>query len=72
MKTQDFLENIDKLAQEYEIDRKQVLEALEIGLISGCKRNYQINPVYNPTPEQASQAGFTPAQLQAVGLTITS
>ncbi|WP_457916026.1 transcription termination factor NusA [Candidatus Phytoplasma sacchari] len=42
MKTQDFLENIDKLAQEYEIDRKQVLEALEIGLISGCKRNYQI------------------------------
>ncbi|WBL31472.1 hypothetical protein [Candidatus Phytoplasma sacchari] len=31
-----------------------------------------LHPVYNPTPEQASQAGFTPAQLQAVGLTITS
>ncbi|WCA22531.1 transcription termination factor NusA [Candidatus Phytoplasma oryzae] len=42
MKAKNFLENIDKLAQEYELNRIQVLEALKIGLISGCKKNYQV------------------------------
>ncbi|WIA07880.1 MAG: transcription elongation factor [Candidatus Phytoplasma cynodontis] len=46
MKVKDFLENIDKIAQDYEISRIQTLEALEAGLISGCKKNYQVKSCY--------------------------
>ncbi|KXT29422.1 transcription termination factor NusA [Candidatus Phytoplasma oryzae] len=42
MKAKDFLDNIEKLSKEYEISNEQTLEALEKGLISGCKKNYQV------------------------------
>ncbi|TVY12134.1 transcription termination factor NusA [Candidatus Phytoplasma pini] len=42
MKTKGFLNNIDQLAQEYELTREQTLEAFSKGLISGCKKNCQV------------------------------
>lgn len=45
MKVKDFLENIDKIAQDYEISRIQTLEALEAGLISGCKKIIKLKVV---------------------------
>jgi N utilization substance protein A len=42
MKARDFLNNIEKIAQEYEIQKEEVLEAFKKGLISGCTKNYQI------------------------------
>jgi len=42
MKTKNFLNHIDQLAEEHELTRQQILEAFEKSLISGCKKNYQI------------------------------
>ncbi|MDO8167961.1 transcription termination factor NusA [Candidatus Phytoplasma melaleucae] len=38
----DFLNNIDQLSQEYELTREQTLKACEKGLISGCKKSFQV------------------------------
>ncbi|NWN45896.1 transcription termination factor NusA [Candidatus Phytoplasma pruni] len=54
MKNKEFLNNIDQLSQEYELTREQTIQSFEKGLVSGCKKNYQvkscrteINPEYD-------------------------
>ncbi|MDO8063889.1 transcription termination factor NusA [Candidatus Phytoplasma bonamiae] len=42
MENKNFLKHIDQIAQEYEITREQVINALEKALISGCKKTFQI------------------------------
>jgi hypothetical protein len=42
MKTKNFLNHIDQLAEEHELTRQQILEAFKKSLIFGCKKNYQI------------------------------
>lgn len=42
MKIKGFLNNIDKLAEEYELTREQVLDSFEKGIIAGCKKNCKV------------------------------
>ncbi|MEZ0180082.1 transcription termination factor NusA ['Camptotheca acuminata' phytoplasma] len=42
MKTKNFLNNIETLAKEYELNKEQTLEAFEKSLIYGCKKNGQV------------------------------
>ncbi|MDV3166309.1 MAG: transcription termination factor NusA ['Waltheria sp.' little leaf phytoplasma] len=42
MQNKNFLKHIDQIAQEYDITREQVTNALEKALISGCKKTFQI------------------------------
>ncbi|WP_341266381.1 transcription termination factor NusA [Candidatus Phytoplasma fraxini] len=42
MKTQNFLNYIEQLSEEYELTKEQTLQAFEKSLISGCKKNFQI------------------------------
>ncbi|MDV3168138.1 MAG: transcription termination factor NusA [Candidatus Phytoplasma stylosanthis] len=42
MKSPNFLEYIDKLAEEYQLTREQTIEAFEKSLISGCKKSCQV------------------------------
>ncbi|MDV3198307.1 MAG: transcription termination factor NusA [Vigna little leaf phytoplasma] len=42
MKIRSFLSNIDKLAEENELTREQVLDAFKKGLISGCRKHCRV------------------------------
>ncbi|MDV3196032.1 MAG: transcription termination factor NusA [Candidatus Phytoplasma stylosanthis] len=55
MKSPNFLEYIDKLAEEYQLTREQTIEAFEKSLISGCKKSCQVKScklIFNETYEE--------------------